>query len=204
MSIAANAWLIWYRYLEDGNQHDQGRIIARQRKHILALEERCKIKDDDVDDDIAPIFSNTSQNQLALRVQDLTNQVGHWKGQVEFGVAEYTQVSLERDKLKRERDYYRDLCTSTPNSGSNNVVGITSNFLPGSQSINNVTTIGEVNINMAAPDVKRPKYGNHCLREMKRQKCDHGNCDYYHSYQSARWAPIRPSLPANQKAELGS
>ncbi|KAI4944491.1 hypothetical protein J4E86_009550 [Alternaria arbusti] len=138
------------------------RIIARQRKHILALEERCKIKDDDVDDDIAPIFSNTSQNQLALRVQDLTNQVGHWKGQVEFGVAEYTQ------------------------------------------SINNVTTIGEVNINMVAPDVKRPKYGNHCLREMKRQNCDHGNCDYYHSYQSARWAPIRPSLPANQKAELGS
>ncbi|KAI4681159.1 uncharacterized protein J4E88_005666 [Alternaria novae-zelandiae] len=168
-----------------------------------------KDSDDDDDGDVAPIFSNTSDTQLALRLDGVTRQRDQYKGAIEVGLVENT-------KLREERDHYRDLymgVVRSTGSANTNSVG-NNNFLK----IESNST--HYHINMAQdsnpfsgfvkapkpsepsePEVKRPTYGDQCLREKRRKPCRKTSCPYWHRSQGARFAAIRPTLFSNKAAE---
>ncbi|KAI4643676.1 hypothetical protein J4E93_006688 [Alternaria ventricosa] len=205
----------------------EAEIIVDLQEHIIVLEKRlCKMKvvedtddnnnnnkynnyynndddnddsdsdnndsDDDDDGDVAPIFSNTSDTQLALRLDGVTRQ---------------------RDQ---ERDHYRSLymgvvrsagSANTNSVGNNNFLKIESNsthyhinMAQDSNPFSGFVKAPKLS-EPSEPEVKRPTYGDQCLREKRRKPCRKTSCPYWHRSQGARFAAIRPTLFSNKAAE---
>ncbi|KAI4928092.1 uncharacterized protein J4E92_005574 [Alternaria infectoria] len=168
-----------------------------------------KDSDDDDDGDVAPIFSNTSDTQLALRLDGVTRQRDQYKGAIEVGLVENT-------KLREERDHYRDLymgvirftgSANTNSVGNNNFLKIESNsthyhinMAQDSNPFSGFVKAPKLS-EPSEPEVKRPIYGDQCVREKRRKPCRKTSCPYWHRSQGARFAAIRPTLFSNKAAE---
>ncbi|KAI4657343.1 uncharacterized protein J4E79_007416 [Alternaria viburni] len=165
--------------------------------------------DDDDDGDVAPIFSNTSDTQLALRLDGVTRQRDQYKGAIEVGLVENT-------KLREERDHYRDLymgvirstgSANTNSVGNNNFLKIESNsthyhinMAQDSNPFSGFVKAPKIS-EPSEPEVKRPIYGDQCHREKRHKPCRKTSCPYWHRSQGARFAAIRPTLFSNKAAE---
>ncbi|KAI4697093.1 uncharacterized protein J4E84_000218 [Alternaria hordeiaustralica] len=196
-------------YNEDDNNYNYNGDNDNEDDDSEDDDNHSKDSDDDDDGDVAPIFSNTSDTQLALRLDGVTRQRDQYKGAIEVGLVENT-------KLREERDHYRDLymgvIRSTGSANTNSVSN--NNFLK----IESNST--HYHINMAQdnnpfsgfvkapkpsepsePEVKRPIYGDQCHREKRHKPCRKTSCPYWHRSQGARFAAIRPTLFSNKAAE---
>ena len=173
--------------------------------HVLTLERRLTSVANDED---PPAYQDAPPSEVALRIDGLHREVSQLRGCVEHDYAEKTALIAKLAQTEQDRDHWKNLYMSL-NPGGN-----TQNFQAGSQSMHNVNNIHHAfTINMApspppaesdpsrVDNVKRPKYSDACRRDVMNLPCRRAHCECWHRDQGARYAPIRPTLPANRPAK---
>ncbi|KAI4618092.1 uncharacterized protein J4E87_008102 [Alternaria ethzedia] len=196
-------------YNEDDNNYNYNGDNDNEDDDSEDDDNDSKDSDDDDDGDVAPIFSNTSDTQLALRLDGVIRQRDQYKGAIEVGLVENT-------KLREERDHYRDLymgvirstgSANTNSVGNNNFLKIESNsthyhinMAQDSNPFSGFVKAPKLS-EPSEPEIKRPIYGDQCHREKRYKPCRKTSCRYWHRSQGARFAAIRPTLFPNKAAE---